>query len=306
MAVSRMLPIFGEPMGKLASILIPVFNDEEDLERVLSALNEQTLDAGKFEIIVVDNGSDNPPRHLVESMGGIFLSETRHFCSPYSARNRGAERATGEVLVFLDATCLPAMDWLEQGLEAVTDGNPLVAGEVLFDVNKESSAAEIYDSSTNINMRKSVCERGVAKTANLFVRASLFRSAGPFREGVRSGEDVRWTGAVVTQGVPLIFCEKAVVWKKARTFRELVGKQWRVAKGQPAIWRANSEFMRNFIKKVLLCFIPPDPRPLRRVLERLGLPTFGVKFFQLFGLGYLLRVVNGVSSLASIVGLQRG
>ncbi len=42
------------------SVIIPVYNDTERLQRCLDALEEQTYPADRYEVVVVDNGSDTP------------------------------------------------------------------------------------------------------------------------------------------------------------------------------------------------------------------------------------------------------
>ena len=87
------------------SIVIPVFNQAQDLGRCLAALERQTYPADRFEAIVVDNGSDEPIGPVTER-----FSFVRAICEPapgsYAARNRGIEASRGEVLAFTDADCL--------------------------------------------------------------------------------------------------------------------------------------------------------------------------------------------------------
>lgn len=91
------------------SVIIPTHNRASTLQNTLSALARQTLSRDEFEVIVVDDGSDDSTR-----------AELRKYRAPYdfaliekeqgglaSARNRGADRASGEILHFLDDDVLP-------------------------------------------------------------------------------------------------------------------------------------------------------------------------------------------------------
>src|SRR5690606_33166302 len=132
-----------------ASIIIPVYNNSKGLIRTLKALETQSVPRSCFEVIVVDNGSDDPPVDICAQYDVKYACEQHYLGSPYSARNRGFELAQGSIIVLLDATCAPSPKWLESGLDALQQGSDLVGGEVEFDISPSSTAAEIYDSLTN-------------------------------------------------------------------------------------------------------------------------------------------------------------
>jgi glycosyltransferase involved in cell wall biosynthesis len=87
------------PKPPFISVVIPAHNEEEFLPATLDALNRQTY--RKFETIVVTNGCTD---HTAEVVGGkctqLYELEERGL-GP--ARNLGAEKARGELLLFLDA-----------------------------------------------------------------------------------------------------------------------------------------------------------------------------------------------------------
>lgn len=102
------------------SVILPTYERPESLQRGLAGLAAQTLPRERFEVVVVDDGSERPPsdvvapfearfpiRLLVKSNGGLA-----------SARNHGAARATGELLLFLDDDILPCPEFLEAHLAA--------------------------------------------------------------------------------------------------------------------------------------------------------------------------------------------
>nr|MBA2449198.1 glycosyltransferase family 2 protein [Chloroflexota bacterium] len=133
------------------SVVIPVFNDPDRLRTCLQALEHQTYPKDRYEVIVVDNGSAQTVGPLVD--------EFRQARSTYekvpgtaAARNRGIALASGEVLAFTDADCIPAHDWLAKGVPRLL-GTPdcgLLAGhiEVFFRDPEHPTAAEAYDALT--------------------------------------------------------------------------------------------------------------------------------------------------------------
>lgn len=220
-----------------ASVVIPVFNDARWLRKTLAALSRQTYPSNAFEVIVVDNGSSDGSPDVACGFSGVeLLRESKRSSSPYSARNRGIEHAQGEVIVLLDATCVPRESWLEEGLNCMEQqGADLIAGDVRFSYRAdEPSTGEKYDSIANVQVKRSVA-KGQAPTANLFVKRILFESIGQFPEGVRSGGDVLWTRQATQHGYKLAFCRKAVAVKPARSLSALLRKHWRVGKGRARV-----------------------------------------------------------------------
>ena len=83
------------------SVVIPVFNGGDDLEKCLAAI--AVSDFPVHECIVVDDGStDGRTGEIVRSHGMRLLSMEQQ-SGPALARNRGADEATGDILFFTDA-----------------------------------------------------------------------------------------------------------------------------------------------------------------------------------------------------------
>src|SRR5262245_46024865 len=107
-------PARGSPLP-FVSVIIPVYNNPDGLRRCLHALEAQTYPKSRYEIIVVDNGSDTPPADMVRAFDRVTLLEEA-VPSSYAARNRGLAQARGEVIAFTDSDCIPAPDWLAHGV----------------------------------------------------------------------------------------------------------------------------------------------------------------------------------------------
>jgi glycosyltransferase involved in cell wall biosynthesis len=86
----------------MVSIIIPTFNEEAYLPRLLASIRAQ--DYRDREIIVADNGSRDRTREIARKFGARIVRGGL----PGVGRNRGAAAARGEFLLFLDAdTVLP-------------------------------------------------------------------------------------------------------------------------------------------------------------------------------------------------------
>lgn len=81
----------------MISIVIPTKNEAKCLPTLLESIKKQTLQPK--EIIVADAGSTDGTRKIAEDYGAIVVEGGM----PGVGRNRGAEVATGEIILFLDA-----------------------------------------------------------------------------------------------------------------------------------------------------------------------------------------------------------
>ncbi|MCH7409685.1 glycosyltransferase [Belliella sp. DSM 111904] len=286
------------------SIVIPVFNDSYYLLKTLNSIyNQKNVSNISIETIVVDNGSNiNIEKLIDESFDQvIYLKEIKNLNSPYSCRNRGIEVSTGEVIILLDATCVPDPNWLNNGLLFLNNSeSDIIGGNVLFDFEEKLTSAKIFDSLTNIKMEESI-SKGIAKTANLFIKRNVFEIIGLFPEGVRSGADVRWTFKSTSAGLKLKFCQDAVVRKPARDFLELIRKQWRVGTHQPLI-RKEQGMRTSILSSIKTVIIPVNPFYIRRLVTSNKSKVFNSYFFRLL---VVAQVVKWTMGFANIVGILR-
>jgi len=104
------------------SVVIPTYRRHDALARCLEAIARQTLAKHEFEVIVVDDGSGNPPRAVIERVAAqlhITLL-TRDNGGPGAARNTGVAAAFGTWVAFTDDDCLPEPKWLAELLHVAT------------------------------------------------------------------------------------------------------------------------------------------------------------------------------------------
>jgi glycosyltransferase involved in cell wall biosynthesis len=95
------------------SVIVPVYNSKETLRHCLDALQNQTVPASSFEVIVVDDGSSDGSEDLNPLFPHFHFFFIDHQ-GPSAARNYGAQNASGEIILFTDADCVPCVDWIEK------------------------------------------------------------------------------------------------------------------------------------------------------------------------------------------------
>lgn len=93
------------------SVIVPTFNRRHTIYRALQSVVTQSLAA--YQIIVIDDGSDDGTAALIESQFGTVEYVYQKNAGVSSARNRGIEAARGDWIAFLDSDD----EWLPKKLE---------------------------------------------------------------------------------------------------------------------------------------------------------------------------------------------
>ncbi len=95
------------------SVIIPLYNKQDTIESTIQSVLSQTY--SDFEIIVIDDGSKDMSRNVVESISDSRIRYVRQENKGSSAtRNHGAQIARYEILAFLDADDLWDQKYLEE------------------------------------------------------------------------------------------------------------------------------------------------------------------------------------------------
>src|ERR1051326_3170378 len=115
------------------SIIVPAFNEEkligEGLRRIQSAM-PVFLDRGwTCELIVCDNNSPDRTAALAREAGAVVVFEPINQIA--RARNKGAEAATGDWLIFIDADSHPELKLFAEVAAAIQSGRCLAGGSTI-------------------------------------------------------------------------------------------------------------------------------------------------------------------------------
>jgi glycosyltransferase involved in cell wall biosynthesis len=111
-------------MGKKISVIIPTFNSAKELTKCLESLKTQTISNEKYEVIVVDDGSNDGTKDAVATYPVKYIYQQNR--GPAAARNHGVSEAQGEIILFTDADCEPQPNWIEEMIRPMD--NPQVIG----------------------------------------------------------------------------------------------------------------------------------------------------------------------------------
>ncbi len=179
------------------SVVVPARNEEQRLGDCLLSLLNQSYPLELFEIIVVDDDSEDGTRQAAEQAGVTVLSAMRTpGVSPKKAAlHTGIAAARGEIILTTDADCRVPRRWVETMVAGFEEGVELVASWLLVaDDGRRLSRIERLDSFGYAAVGAAAFGLGrpfLANGANLAFRKESYLKAGGY-DGIHrfaSGDD---------------------------------------------------------------------------------------------------------------------
>lgn len=105
----------------MISVIIPTFNEEENIAQCLVSLSHQTMPRSEYEIIVVDGGSKDATCEIAKKYADkVFVQTSRKVGG---ARNDGVMAAQGDIIATTDADCILPPHWLKKIAADFSDRN---------------------------------------------------------------------------------------------------------------------------------------------------------------------------------------
>jgi len=197
------------------SVVVATRDRPDRLAALLETLRGQTLPGTEFEVIVVDDGSVEETRSLLDAerrRGDLALRIVRHDAprGPGGARNAGWQAAGGALIAFTDDDCRPAPGWLEAGVAAHERApDAVVQGRTEPDPG-ECDRLGPFSRTVHVQRLGPRYE-----TCNIFYPRELLERLGGFDEdfGLRpGGEDTDLAWRAIELGRPTAFCADALVF----------------------------------------------------------------------------------------------
>ncbi len=207
------------------SVIIPVLNGAATLGLCLESLIQQKRRPD--EVIVVDNGSVDDTPSIAK---GWALAHSKLVCrivserkrGPAAARNRGAQEAKGDVVVFLDADCTAEPEWLKRIEEEFQRGYVAVGGTYGGYLPGHWMEKYIHAARSSFLGERTVLSQvslqgAFLVGANAAFDRKLFREIGGYHEDFLIGEDFELSARLIHHGSTLLYHPGIRVTHHSRT-----------------------------------------------------------------------------------------
>ena len=173
------------------SVVVPSHDRPLRLRWLLNALEQQTLDRGRWEVIVGHDSSGEETEELLTTHPLARAGVLRHVTLPPGTAPPGANRnaawriARAPVVVFTDDDCRPPPEWLENALEAArAHPGAIVQGRTLKDPVEHN-----IEHATHYHSQRIMPPTAWAECCNILYPRELLERVGGFREDTYTGED---------------------------------------------------------------------------------------------------------------------
>ncbi len=202
------------------AVVVATYRRAALLRRCLAALCIQSLDAGRYEIVIADDDANrdgsSETREIVEqhrvATGGtprlryVPVTATQ---GPAGARNAGWRASDAPTIAFTDDDTIPDVDWLSAGLACLASDHDAVGGTIRMPLPQRP---------TDYERDAAGLTRAEFATANCFVARHALESVGGFDERFTSAwrEDSDLHFALMKAGFSVGFAASAVVLHPVR------------------------------------------------------------------------------------------
>ncbi|MBI1878942.1 MAG: glycosyltransferase [Chloroflexi bacterium] len=286
----------------LASVIVPAYNATSTLPACLGALQKQTVPRSSYEIIVVDDGSTDETAEVARSFGIRLVSQTN--TGPAAARNQGARLAHAPILLFTDADCTPAPNWIAQMLLAFEDPH-VIGAKGVYDTRQREVVARFvqleyedrYDRMRDLDQIDFIDTYAAGYQRDIFLQMGGFDTTFP----TASVEDQEFSFRLAKTGQRLVFAPQARVFHlHDRTMAEYFRRKYWIG-----YWKVR--VMRAYPDKLIHDSHTPQILKLQMGLAALGglLILSGIFEWQLIVVGLVAWVLLLLSSLPFMIKIGR-
>ena len=176
------------------SVIVPTYNRASLVVCAIQSIREQTYQ--NFEIIVVDDGSTDNTKEVVESLGDMrirYISHERNKGGS-AARNTGIKAARGKYIAFLDSDDEWEPSKIERQLEIFSKGDARLgavgAGRIIKFTNSNRKEIKIPSGSLGNIYKKLLQGKSFpGATSTIIIKRECFEKVGLFDESLESSQE---------------------------------------------------------------------------------------------------------------------
>jgi mycofactocin system glycosyltransferase len=274
------------------SIVIPVKDRAEELERCLASLASLDYPRENIEVIVVDDGSSDASPEVARRFGAHVVPSGGTGRGPAAARNVGARAAGKELLAFIDSDCTASHEWLQELIPAFRDDEIAAVGGNVAGMCTASGVDryEAVMSSLSLGSRERFGGSGddtfYLPSCNLLLRRAVFLGVGGFEDSMHVGEDVDLTWRLRDGGWTIAYIPRGTVYHEHRsTVRSFMSRRFDYGTSEGLLQRLHPNRRKRMVIPPLLaavlalCLLAPFARwwPLSAAMGILAVDTLIVR-----------------------------
>jgi len=193
------------------SFVLPAYNEERLIGRAISSIHAaMTARDIDYEIVVADDASDDQTAAIARALGAAVVTQFHRQIA--ATRNEGSRKATGDLLVFVDADSCVNNELVGQTLAAIERGAVGGGSHCDFD-----GMVPLWARLVKRALFPLYAAAGLTPGAYIFATRDAFDAVGGFDEKVFGGEEVLLARALRRQGRFVVV--KAAVTTSGRKLR---------------------------------------------------------------------------------------
>lgn len=195
------------------SVIVPVHNNQESIKKCVEALLGQNYPNNGYEVIVVDDGSDDGTAGVVKAYPLKYIYQKNQ--GPAAARNRGAGEAKGDIILFTDSDCVPDGNWISEMVKPFKT-HDVVAVKGAYKTNQRALTARFaqIEFEERFNMLKKAGSIDMVDTYSAGFRRDVFLEMKGFDTSfpVANNEDTELSYRMSRLGFRMVFNPNAIVY----------------------------------------------------------------------------------------------
>lgn len=196
------------------SIIICTYNRAALLQRTLRALTQQSLPLKQFEVVVVDDGSQDHTvaicNQMRQELPHLRYISTGTNVGLAQARNVGIEAAAGDYVLFTDDDCIPHRHWVAC-MGAVLEQRALVGGAVASPVTNYLKLCHNVAEFHEFMPHQQAGPKAYVAGANMGFRRAVLQELQGFQADLRTAQDMELFLRARAQGYEVYFEPGAIV-----------------------------------------------------------------------------------------------
>jgi len=266
-------------MIPLISVVVCTFNRSAYLQKAIASLVSQTLVPSHYEIIIVDNGSQDETKQVVESIKNVSNIIYQYEREPglSRSRNTGCQIARGKYVAYLDDDAEADSHWLEEILKIFQANERIgcLTGKVepIWGAPRPSWLTKEFEGKLSLldlgSQTRQIIQKEWIVGVNMAFPRKLLEASGGFldqvgrkRDQLLSAEEIVMREAIEKLGYETWYHPKAVVCHHIPL--ERMNEKWFLKR---AFWQGASDGILEGERK----------SPILRIIT--GLRTFAAMIF---------------------------